>query len=321
MVVNMSWPETLPQQFEKDGFQDAFADNRYATQPDLGPALIRSRFSSMPRKVRGSMKMTKAQLTTLRKFWKIDTLDGKLPFLFPDPVFGNYGRKNWIPNSSYAGAAAGIDANPGSFPTGWSGTGVQNGISKRCAGIGMEGEFQYVDVQFSGTPTGTGTTNYAEILFTPSPYIPAKEGDIWTFSQYFRMVFGSKVNLTRLYTYIHQLPSNTSTAKDLLPGLTSSELIYQRTYSASPPMVAGTTSTNCRVRIYGTVGMFIDITLRIAGLQMEKSNVPITPTPFILTPNDSFPISRFSANGAPPQPMFLGGDTWAVNMELEIFEI
>lgn len=324
MVVNMNWPESLPQQFESNGFSDEFADNRYATQPDLGPALVRSRFSSMPRKVRGSMKMTKEQLKTFRKFWKTDTLDGKLPFLFPDPIFGNYGRRNWIYNSSYSGAVVGstIEA-PGSFPTGWfPAPGVQNGILKRVEGMGFEGSLPYVDIQFSGTATGTGATNYVEIVFTPSPYVPAKSGDIWTFSLYTRMVFGSKVNMSRFYLYIHQLPSNVSTAKDILPLITSSELIFQRFFVQSPPFGVGSTGTNCRVRLYFTVGIFADITLRFAGLQLEKSTYPIQqPTPFILTPNDAHPITRFNPNGASPQPSFLGGDTWGVNIELEIFEI
>jgi hypothetical protein len=69
--------------------------------------------------------------------------------------------------------------------------------------------------------------------------------------------------------------------------------------------------------VSGTLGIFIDVTIRVAGIQMEKTN---RPTGFMPTPNTGTPITRFAAGGRPPSPVFLGGVTWGVQMEMEIFE-
>jgi hypothetical protein len=305
----MPWPSELPQQFEKDGYQDAFADNRQNTQTDLGPMLIRSRYSSMPRKLAGVMKMNKTQLIRLRKFWKTDTLDGKLPFLFPDPVFGYGWRRNWIPNSGYAGAVAG---NPGTLPTGWSGTGLQNGINKIVAGVGMEGDLQYVDLHFAGTASGTGV---GEVIFAPN--IAAKAGETWTESAYLRMIAGGKDHVLGAKLITYNTPNTANGSTDFLAKLSSLELKSQR-YANTWVTSGGTmTGVSPRIQVVGEPGIFMDITIRVAGVQMEKADYP---TEFMFTPNDANPIARFQPGGRPPSPIFLGGVTWGVNIELEIFE-
>lgn len=305
----MPWPDALPQRFDKDGYSDSFADNRQNTQTDLGPALIRSRISSMPRKIAGVMKMNKTQLDRLRQFWKVDTLDGKLPFLFPDPVFGYGERKNWIPNSGYAGAVAG---NPGTPPNGWSGVGTQNGISKFIQSMGYEGNLQYVDLHFAGTPSGGGA---AEIIFATS--IPSVSGQVWTESLYARMVAGDKTNLTAIRLRIHSLPNVMTVETDILTQLSSAELAHQRYSNSGVLSSSGQTGVTPRIMVAGTLGIFIDITIRVAGIQMEKTD---RPTAFMPTPNTATPITRFAAGGRPPSPIFLGGVTWGVQMEMEIFE-
>jgi len=304
----MPWPASLPQRFDKDGYQDAFADNRHATQTDLGPALIRSRISSMPRKIAGVMKMDKTQLERLRQFWKVDTLDGKLPFLFPDPVFGTGEYKNYIPNSTYAGAVPG---SPGTLPAGWSGAGDQNGVTKRVAEIGVEEGLQYVDIEFAGTATGP-----ADIIFAAPP-IAAVSDQTWTESLNARLVSGSKVNIDKINVIMYNSPETTSSGLDIRPQLGPQEMKYQRYAHTWRPSVIGMTGISPRFQVVGTPGIFFTIRIRLAGVQLEKAN---SASEFIVTPNTGTPITRFAAGGAPPQPTFLGGKTWGVNIELEIFE-
>ncbi len=304
------WPAELPQRFDKDGYQDAFADNRLASKTDIGPALIRSRISSMPRRISGVMKMNKTQLDRLRKFWQVDTLDGKLPFIFPDPVFGTGSFKNYIPNSSYAGAAAG---SPGSLPTGWSGLGVQNGITKRVEEIGVEGGLEYVDIVFSGVPAGATT---AEIIFSPD--IPYVSGETWTHSAYVRMKSGTKTNIERTALFMYAVPTTQASFNNFLGGLSTAPLELQRFEHTWKPDVVGMTAISPRLHVRGVqTGQPINIVLRVAGVQLEKLD---RASDFILTPNTGFPITRFAAGGNPPSPIFLGGKTWGVNLELEIFE-
>lgn len=309
----MDWPASLPQQFSSNGYQDAFADNRYNTNPELGPALIRSRVTSMPRRLTGVMIMNKTQLDRLRQFWKVDTLDGKLPFLFPDPIFGYGWRRNYIYNTGYAG---GVVGNPGTLPTGWGSTGVQNGITKAVVDMGVESGLQYTDVHFSGTPSGGAA---AALTFALSPYtIVAAGGEAWTESFYARMVAGTKNNITVFGPYMYDTPSGAGgVVNNVLDSLSTLALINQRysvTMKAAP---VGTTGMQPGVYIAAKPGIFMDITIRLAGPQAEKSSKM---TDLMPTPNTSRPIARFAAGGRPPQPSFLGGRTWSATLELEIFE-
>jgi hypothetical protein len=305
------WPESLPQQFDKEGYQDSFADNRLMTNPELGPSLIRSRYSSMSRKLGGVMKMNKSQLNTLRNFWKVSTLDGKLPFNFPDPIFGYGGRRNWIPNSTNSGATVG---NPGTLPTGWASLGAQNGIVKTVLDVGYEGSLSYIDIRFAGIPTGSA---YADIYFN-SPPVVAHSGERWSGAIYSRLIGGdiTTIKILRLYAYTSPDSSGTGVAyKDFQTELNVDPLATQRYVAEGVVAPVGTTGATLRFNIFGVEGQEINVIIRFAGPQLEKS---AHITSYMQTPNTANPIARFGQ--VPPQPSFIGGQTWAVNMQLEIFE-
>jgi hypothetical protein len=318
----MLWPESLPQQFHADGYQDAFADNRLATNPELGPALIRSRVSSMPRRVAGVMHMSKAQLNTLRYFWRTSTLEGKLPFNFPDPMFGTAWRKNHLPQSHTGGAVAGT---PGTLPTGWSGVGTTYGITKSVYEVGVEAGRGYVDIRYSGIPTAPpvtppavpSTIAPAEILFH-NPQITAASGQKWTASIHARLVGGTLDNIpyVRLVQYDH--PVTVGVAVNFVDQLDSDALALQRYQQTITLPAAGVTGTWMRFQIYGTVAKSIDAIIRLAWPQLERHDKA---TAYMQTPNEYNPIARFAAGGSPPQPSHLGGDRYAVMMEIEIFEL
>jgi len=297
----------LPQQFTRDGFQDSFADNRLATNAEVGPALIRSRMTAMARPVTGVMHMTKTQLERLRKFWKTDTLDGKLPFYFPDPIFGYGWRRNLIPNSTQVGAAVGV---PGTLPTGWVGGTTQNGIAREVEGFSTEGGIPYIDLRFNGYAT-SGLIH--DVTYVSSA--PTSTGR-FTHSNYVRLIAGTTVNVSMIQLVMVSTPS-ASNLFDILPKLTNEALVTQRHQHSWTPTVTGLSAMQSRIRVRAVVGLLVDITLRIGGVQMEKAP---SATEFMPTPGDTMPVTRFRPGGAPPQPLHMGGDVWAVNMELEIFE-
>lgn len=79
------WPETLPQCFIV-GYSEGLPDGVAEVQPDLGPPISRGRSSSMARPLSGQMRMTRAQLATLKTFVAVTLDRGALPFEFPDPT-------------------------------------------------------------------------------------------------------------------------------------------------------------------------------------------------------------------------------------------
>ena len=80
-----AWPADLPQCFVR-GYSEGMADGRVSVQPDQGPDIVRGRTSSAVRPLSGQMKMTRAQVATLRNFCDVTLDRGALPFEFPDPT-------------------------------------------------------------------------------------------------------------------------------------------------------------------------------------------------------------------------------------------
>lgn len=80
-----NWPDTLPQCFVV-GFSEGLADGRLAYKPDAGPAIMRRRSSAAPRSLSGQLKLTRAQIATLKTFVDDTLIGGSLPFNFKDPT-------------------------------------------------------------------------------------------------------------------------------------------------------------------------------------------------------------------------------------------
>lgn len=83
------WPATLPQRFQKDGYQESAGDGRLRSQMDVGPAKIRRRGPSI-RRLSGTMFMTNTQFGDFFDFIgdEGDTLGRSLPFYFPQQRSG-----------------------------------------------------------------------------------------------------------------------------------------------------------------------------------------------------------------------------------------
>lgn len=80
-----AWPVTLPQCLNV-GYSEGLADNLIETQPDAGPPISRRRSTAGVRPLSGQMKMTRAQIATLKTFVHTTLMEGALPFTFDDPT-------------------------------------------------------------------------------------------------------------------------------------------------------------------------------------------------------------------------------------------
>ncbi|BCA04088.1 hypothetical protein ABIF50_006225 [Bradyrhizobium diazoefficiens] len=79
------WPDTLPQCFVV-GYSEGLPDGVAEVTPDIGPPISRGRSSAMARPLSGQMRMTRAQIATLKAFVEVTLDRGALPFEFPDPT-------------------------------------------------------------------------------------------------------------------------------------------------------------------------------------------------------------------------------------------
>jgi len=81
-----AWPETLPQAFLQDGFQDSEPKYFVTTEMDAGPPKIRRRFTATSRPISGDMVLTSTQKGTLKTFYR--NYGANEITTFPDPDGG-----------------------------------------------------------------------------------------------------------------------------------------------------------------------------------------------------------------------------------------
>ena len=73
-MATASWPATLPQSLEVQGFNADFPDNRIISPMASGPPKLRARGTGASEVIRGANHMTATQLATLWTFY-FTTLD------------------------------------------------------------------------------------------------------------------------------------------------------------------------------------------------------------------------------------------------------
>lgn len=81
-----TWPGTLPQKFQQQGFQDEEPDLVIKEQMDTGPPITRRRCTASSRPFGGEMIMDATQKATLQTFYR-DYCASE--FDFPDPDTGS----------------------------------------------------------------------------------------------------------------------------------------------------------------------------------------------------------------------------------------
>lgn len=80
-----SWPQSLPQHFDRPGFDAGMGDGRVRFQSEAGPGKGREGFRAVADPVKGTMTMRGAQRILCVDFVRETLRNGSLPFLFPDP--------------------------------------------------------------------------------------------------------------------------------------------------------------------------------------------------------------------------------------------
>lgn len=174
---------------------------------------------------------------------------------------------NSLSNSSMVGGVA-----PSTAPTNWFATTVA-GITTTYA-YGTENGFSYMDITYSGTNTSGAAAFPTIYLGSLSSTIAALNTEVWTGSAYIRKVAGAdNINLYTLALRARDA------ATALIGGQTSSTTLsggaslnvarHSTQFTFSSASVAWTELT--LMRTLG-IGEAVDITLRIAAPQFEKSS-------------------------------------------------
>ena len=180
-------------------------------------------------------------------------------------------RTNSIRNNSMQGAVAGT---PGTAPTNW---GVSaTGLTIELVGTGTQNGVEYVDYRLSGT---TGATS-ATVAFETPTAIAATTGQVWAESAFLSFVGGSKTNITSLFFTVTENTSGgvfvaNNDGSDFVASLTSTLTRFStvRTLAGGGTVAAAAP----KLRFSWSIGVAIDITLRIGWPQLELGAFATSP--------------------------------------------
>ncbi len=80
-----TWPASLPQDFNIEGFEEVFPQLTLRTEMDAGPAKLRRRATSGVRSFKTTLSMTQAQVIALDVFYVTTVSSGSLAFDWTSP--------------------------------------------------------------------------------------------------------------------------------------------------------------------------------------------------------------------------------------------
>jgi hypothetical protein len=188
-------------------------------------------------------------------------------------------RTNSIRNNMMVGAVAGT---PGTLPTNWSA--ALSGLTQSVVGTGVEDGITYLDVRLSGTTTGTS----AGIRFETATGVAVAPGQTWTVATFGRLVGGSATNIGNFAVGISGLTSGGVATTDtgstsMTPVINSTSIA--RTRTARTLTYADATTAFARVQfiVSFSVGVVVDVTLRIGMPQLEQGAFATSVIPTSLT--------------------------------------
>lgn len=181
---------------------------------------------------------------------------------------------NWCNNSSWAGAAVGV--NPGGLTIIGSGTG--GAMTASIVGAGVEDGLPYIDVRYQGTPTTTGS-QFTHSLSTAANYMPIVVGETATSSVFVRAVAGDissvQFNLRHAVRDAAKAALATNDSPNL--GITSPRLLAGRQVRSLLMTNASTGFVFLQLRVGVTTLTAQDFTLRYAVPQLEKGTAATSP--------------------------------------------
>ena len=87
-----TWPATLPQRLQEQGYKETFPKTIIRTQMDAGPAKVRRRTSANVRLIEGTLILTSAQVEILDDFYNgsdsaTETVGGSITFDWKHPRY------------------------------------------------------------------------------------------------------------------------------------------------------------------------------------------------------------------------------------------
>lgn len=182
-------------------------------------------------------------------------------------------RTNAIRNNSMQGAVAGT---PGTLPNTWSGATSQVGLNRQVVGVGVEDGIEYIDIRFSGVPSGNGYID----LTLDSVNATALTGQTWALSSFAKLVAGTLDNTTANIILYGSPSFSDNTSQSIKAGLIAGAALPLRAnrFTAVRTFADATTvSASPRFAWTGTVGMPVDFTLRIGGCQLEQGSFATSP--------------------------------------------
>jgi hypothetical protein len=82
-MATVTWPQALPQTFQRSSYQETLSRNVISDPFEAGPAGLRRRCTKNVAMANGSMFMTTTEWELLESFLREETLDRELCFGFP----------------------------------------------------------------------------------------------------------------------------------------------------------------------------------------------------------------------------------------------
>jgi hypothetical protein len=166
-------------------------------------------------------------------------------------------RTNSIRNSTMVGAVAG---SPGTLPTNFAQLG--GGGLTRTVSVGTENGLQYIDLRYQGT----ATESFIEWRLDTTTAIAALPSQVWSFTNYVKLVSGTMPNAFTLNVYARNAAAGVLQSWISPASITSSLNRFQNITTATP---ANTAFIQNALFLTITNGATYDFTIRIAAPQME----------------------------------------------------
>ena len=244
-----------------------FADNKSLTDAVTGASLVTfTRASSGT--VTDSAGVIQTAATDVPRFDHNPTTGESLGLLVEEQ------RTNSVVNSNSMTAV--VTGSPGTLPTGYSAQGNTGGWTREVIGSGSIGALNYVDIRFSGTPTGSQFS----VIFQAQGVVAASNGQSWSASVYHQLVGGAISNIgcfaaANLWTSLNTFISSLS----LTPNSFNPTSTLQRFTGSGTISAVGTAFINWGITFTNTPGSTYDFTIRFACPQLELGAFPTSYIP------------------------------------------
>jgi len=176
-------------------------------------------------------------------------------------------RTNGIRNPRGEGAVVG---SPGTLPTNWQTFNLPDGLAVSVASTGVEDGLPYVDLRLFGTPTSSNPSSpTAGFACEGTTSVSGASGERFTASVYMRVVAGDLGGLT---WWLMSQERSTNLPDDRVSFTPTSAPLRQQRVAVTHTIIASSNMWS-PIRFAGyTAGVPVDVTLRVAGNQLEKGD-------------------------------------------------